>query len=456
MAAIAAMTVLVAACSDKPAHPRDSVAGLPLRSIGEVALPGDNSRFDYASLDPTRGLLFVAHLGASEVVEVDVRANRVVRTIPNVSQVHGVLVVGPLNRVYATATGVNQVVAIDETTGTEIGRAPTRQYPDGLAYDPRRNRVWTTNESGGTETVLDAATLQPKATVALGGEVGNVGYDQNSDRMLVAVQARNDLAVIDPATLTVTRRVDLPGCQHPHGLSVDGPDGLVFVACDQNATLLAIDQTNWTVTASNPVGEEPDVLAYDPSAHRLYMAAESGTLTTFDLRDHTLAVIGSGHLADGAHVVAVDAGTHRSYYPVPASTTATQPCWNANPPDHRRDAMLSRGVNRPGCCALRSRCHRLPRRRRTPFGAYVGHAGMRRSHGRCREDCRDAARRAGRPRPGAAAGVAAALRCVAEMFAEVPEGGHTATRFGCWPTSAACRATCCQQPAPRPAEALRQ
>jgi DNA-binding beta-propeller fold protein YncE len=244
----------------------------------------------------------------------------VVRTIPNVSQVHGVLVVGPLNRVYATATGANHVVAIDETTGAEIGRAPTGQYPDGLAYDPHRNAIWESNESGGTETVVDAATLQPKGTVALGGEVGNVGYDQKSDRMLVAVQGRNELAVIDPAALAVTQRVTLPGCQHPHGLNVDARDRLVFVACDQNAALLTVDQTNWNVLATNPVGEDPDTLAYDLSTHRLYVAAESGTITTLDLRDHTLAVTGSGHLADGAHVVAVDPNTHRSYYPVPAGS----------------------------------------------------------------------------------------------------------------------------------------
>lgn len=317
---ILAALLIATACSNRPAQQQNSDPQLPLRSVGEVPLPGDNSRFDYASLDQQRGLLFIAHLGASEVVEVDIHANQVVRTIPNISQVHGVLVVGPLNRVYATATGANQVVAIDETTGAEIGRAPTGQYPDGLAYDPRRNAIWTTNETGGTETVVDAATLQPKGTVAIGGEVGNVGYDQDSDRMIVAVQGRNDLAVIDPAALTVVQRVALPGCQHPHGLSVDGPDRLAFVACDENATLLTIDQTKWTVTAAEPVGEDPDVLAYDPSAHRLYVAAESGTLTTLDLRDHTVAVTGSGRVADGAHVVAVDPNTHRSYYPVPAGS----------------------------------------------------------------------------------------------------------------------------------------
>ena len=62
------------------------------------------------------------------------------------------------------------------------------------------------------------------------------------------------------------------------------------------------------------------MLAYDSLAHRLYVTAESGTLTTLDLHDHTLAVTGSGHLADNAHVIAVDPDTHRSYYPVPTGT----------------------------------------------------------------------------------------------------------------------------------------
>lgn len=313
-----AAVLIISACTNRPPRHPGSDSPLPLRPIGEVPLPGDNSRFDYASLDEHRGLLFIAHLGASEVIEVDVHANQVVRTIPNLSQVHGVLVVPALNRVYATATAANQVVALDEMTGAELGRAPTGEYPDGLAYDQRRNTIWTTNESGGTETIVDAATLKPLGTVDLGGQVGNIGYDQDSDRMLVAVQGRNDLAVIDPAAMTVTQRVALPGCQHPHGLSLDGPSRLVFVACDQNATLLTVDQTSWKTLSSNPIGEDPDVLAYDPSAHRLYVAAESGTLTTLDLHDHTLAVTGSGHLADSAHVVAVDSTTHRSYYPIPA------------------------------------------------------------------------------------------------------------------------------------------
>jgi hypothetical protein len=62
------------------------------------------------------------------------------------------------------------------------------------------------------------------------------------------------------------------------------------------------------------------VLAYDAGAHRLYVAAESGEVSVLDERDGKLRVAGSDHLADGAHVVAVDPATHHSYYPIPSGS----------------------------------------------------------------------------------------------------------------------------------------
>ena len=137
----------------------------------------------------------------SELIDVDVHAHAVVRTLPDLPDVHGVIVVPDKHRVYATATGSNQLVAIDEDSGAVVFRAPTDTYPDGLAYDPIRRTVWTTNESAGTETVIDADTGAVRATVPLGGEVGNVVYDPPTDQMVVAVQGRNDLAV---STLSVS------------------------------------------------------------------------------------------------------------------------------------------------------------------------------------------------------------------------------------------------------------
>jgi DNA-binding beta-propeller fold protein YncE len=302
-----------------PAHSpsASSAAGSPgLRIVARILLPGGNSRLDYASLDSRRGLLFVAHLGASEVVEINIRTGRVVRTIGGLSQVHGVLVVPALHHVYATATGANMVVRIDEDTGRVIGRTATGAYPDGLAYDPANGTIWTTNESGGSETIIDAATGAARGMVHLGGEAGNVAYAPASGYMLVDVQSRNQLAVIDPATRSVIRRVPLPGCEDDHGLALDSPARLAFIACDINSALLTVDMTSWRVTGTTVVGVEPDVLAFDGHAGRLYVAAESGWITVLQRHGDRLRAIYSNYLANDAHAVAVDPATGRSYFPV--------------------------------------------------------------------------------------------------------------------------------------------
>ncbi len=255
--AVAAVVTIVVVVRQQP----PPTVALPLRPAGQLALPGDSSRFDYASLDPDRGLLFVAHLGASQVIEIDIHAGRVVRVIDGIDQVHGVLVIPALHRVYATATGANRMITLNEDTGQQLTQAPTGDYPDGLAYDPDHHTIWTTNETGSSETVIDTDTDQVRGTVPLGGEAGNVSYDPATRQILVDVQTRNELAIIDPASLAVTRRVPLPGCDHDHGL--DTEHRLAFVACDANATLLSVDLNTWQVLDTQRVGDDPDVLAYD-------------------------------------------------------------------------------------------------------------------------------------------------------------------------------------------------
>jgi DNA-binding beta-propeller fold protein YncE len=144
--------------------------------------------------------------------------------------------------------------------------------------------------------------------------VGNVVYDPTSDRMLVDVQETNELAVIEPSRLIVERRVGLPGCVHNHGLSLDASDRLAFVACDHNVALLTVDLGEWQVINTNRVGPEPDVLAYDPAAHRLYVAAESGEASVLELAGRR-----------GRSARAIWRTGHTSSRPTPRPGTATTP-----------------------------------------------------------------------------------------------------------------------------------
>ena len=291
----------------------------PLKLVANVALPGPSNRFDYTSIDTTAKTLYIAHMDAGQLLVFDLRRRRVVRTIA-APGVHGVIAVPQLHRVYASATDARQLFTIDSRTGRVLRSAPAGAYPDGLVYDPAKRHVFVSDESGGIEAVFDAAGHRI-ATVQLGGEAGNVQYDAVSGKVLADVQTRNEVAVIDPHSNRVVRRVALPGCDHPHGLLVDAPHRLAFVACDRNARLLTLDLRRMKVTGNVSVGASPDVLAFDPSLKRLYVSSEVGDVAVLAERGRTAAKLGQGLLAPFAHTVAVDSTTHLVYFPLQSGST---------------------------------------------------------------------------------------------------------------------------------------
>ena len=320
--ALAVGAAVTAACisscgASHPAPPPSqpvSHVGLPLRQVADLALPDSASRFDYESIDPLRRTLYIAHLDASSIVVVNLATQQVQADLHGIAEVHGVLAAPSLGRLFASATGSGQVVMIWERTGRILARAPAGVYPDGIAYDPVKQEAFVSDESGGVETVIDARDGRRIATIGLGGQAGNVQYDDQTGDVLADVQTRNVVAVIDPASNRVVRDIALLGCDHDHGLYLDEKSSLAFVACDGNARLLVLGLTNYAVRQNLPVGEDPDVLAFDPSLHRLYVAAESGVVTVFGERGRSLVTLGRKFLATEAHTVAVDPVTHLVYF----------------------------------------------------------------------------------------------------------------------------------------------
>jgi DNA-binding beta-propeller fold protein YncE len=297
--------------------------GLPLKQVARVSLPGPSVRFDYESVDPGSNRLYIAHMDAGMLLVFDIRTRRLVRSI-SAPGVHGVIAVPQLGRVFASATDAREVLTIDAATGRVLARAPAGEYPDGLAYDPAERHVFVSDESGGVETVLNAVGHR-FATIALGGEAGNVTYDAGSGSVLADVQTQDVVAVIDPRTNRVVRRIPLPGCNHDHGLLIDASRRVAFVACDGNAKLLTLDLRTMKVAGAATVGSDPDVLAFDTSLRRLYVAAESGVVAVFAEHGRRLVKLGQSFLAPYAHSVAVDPRTHLVYFPQQGGGLAGQP-----------------------------------------------------------------------------------------------------------------------------------
>jgi DNA-binding beta-propeller fold protein YncE len=129
------------------------------------------------------------------------------------------------------------------------------------------------------------------------------------------VQTRNELVAIDPAADRIAGRYALPGADQPHGLLIDAPRRLAFVANQGNHRLLVVDLRTMRVIGEYPIGEDPDVLAFDPGLRRLYVASESGDVAVFNEGEDRLEPAGT-YRAAHAHSVAVDPRTHEVFLPL--------------------------------------------------------------------------------------------------------------------------------------------
>jgi DNA-binding beta-propeller fold protein YncE len=287
----------------------------PLKQVADVPLPGPAVRFDYQSFDPSSARLYIAHMNANQLVVFDTKKREVVANLDGFSSVHGVWAVPELGRIYASVTGEHKVAVVDTKTLKTLAKVGPVNYPDGIAYASGPQRVFVSDEHGDADAVIDAKSNTFLTSIPLGGGAGNTVYDTGSGHILVAVHEKNVLVAIDPSTAKIIGRYPVTGVSSPHGVSLDVADRLAFVAGEENHQLALMDLNSMKVLATYPVGEDPDVLAFDPGLKLLYVSAESGNVTVFHENGKSLTEVGRFFMPH-AHTVCVDAETHLVYFPL--------------------------------------------------------------------------------------------------------------------------------------------
>ena len=174
--------------------------------------------------------------------------------------------------------------------------------------------------------LANGAPLVRVRDVRLPGRTTRFDYqalDVPRRRLYVAHLGDSTLDVLDLDTLgveantgTIATRIPLAGCDGAHGVSIDPAHHRAFVACERSGTVVTVDLEHQRVTGRNRVGTAPDVLAFDAVLGRLYVASESGTVTTFATRSAPITKVGEQRVAPSAHSVSVDPSTHRVFFPL--------------------------------------------------------------------------------------------------------------------------------------------
>jgi DNA-binding beta-propeller fold protein YncE len=291
--------------------------GATLKPMTSFEVPGPaGKRFDYLTIDYDDHYLLSAHLAAGLLYVIDLRTNKVVKTIADVPGVEGVEFVPELKKVYTSDAGDNTIGVIDLKQMKLIKKLPTDAKPDGSAYAAPFHKLYVSDERGKAEAIVDVQQDRIVKTLHFDSETGMPQYDPVARKVYVNLQDQNIFAVIDPQTDEVVGRYSVGKCDGNHGMALDPEHRRAFLACEGNELMTVFDLDKHQPIAFLPLAKGPDVVKYDSGLKRIYIACYSGAISVFqeDDPDH-FRKLEDFPVQKKVHSLAVDQDTHRVYAP---------------------------------------------------------------------------------------------------------------------------------------------
>lgn len=263
-------------------------------------------------------------------------------------------------RLFVAELGNGSVEAIDLASGRSLGRIGGLREPQGLGYLPDRDELAVATGGDGMLRFYRAGDLTETGAIKLGDDADDVRVDPGSRRLVVGYGRA--LALIDPATRTVTRTIPLPA--HPEGFEFDArralvnaPEAAAIVAVDlasgreaqrwRNpgpqfnfplawdrasgrfaavyrlpARLVLFDARTGRVEQALKTCGDADDAFFDPARGRLYTVCGAGSVDVFERGSAGYRSLGRMETRGGARTGLFSPETDRLYVAAPARAGA--------------------------------------------------------------------------------------------------------------------------------------
>jgi hypothetical protein len=200
-------------------------------------------------------------------------------TIPACNVTAGLAVVDPSTAIVSCNQN-RQVVKFEILTGRVLARAQTREYPYAVRIIDG-DRVAVSMLGAAAVTIFDTKTLAAIATIGVGSHPADMLVLPGGAHLAVACSDSDSISIIDLRTLREARRFDLtvPGKRlsgvQPDALAYDAGARRLWVALAAVNALAIFDGTglDFRFRGLAPVGPMPSALAFSKGTGTLFVAS---------------------------------------------------------------------------------------------------------------------------------------------------------------------------------------
>ena len=240
-----------------------------------VDLPGISGRIDHLDIDLGGNRLFVAALAAGSLEVIDLHAGRVVARFGPVAEAQGVAYLPALHRIVVASGGSGRVLAY-EAAPSAVASIGNLDDADNLRVDARSDRLWV--GYGRALAVLDPQTLAVTRRIGLPGHPEAFELEPSGRRLFVNVPSAGQVVVIDRKSGAIASTWPVTGATGNFSMALDESSNRLYIATRRPALLQAYDTTTGKRVAELPICADADDLFFDPQRRQLYAICGQGVV----------------------------------------------------------------------------------------------------------------------------------------------------------------------------------
>lgn len=255
----------------------------------KTAKVGGAGGFDYVYADSAGRRLYIPRTGnpGARITVFNLDTLESVGEIPETSA-RGAAVDPKSNHGFVTS---KPVVMFDSKTLAAIKKIDVEGGPDGILFDPFNERTYIWSHSAPNATVINSKDGSIAGTIDLGGAPEQAVTD-GKGHIYVDIEDKDNVAVIDAKTMTVTGHYDLAGkggtCA---GLAMDVKNQILFVACRKPQTMVIMSAKDGKIIDALPLGAGTDGAVFNPNTMEAFSSQGDGTLTVIKENSPTSFVV---------------------------------------------------------------------------------------------------------------------------------------------------------------------
>ncbi|WP_301922302.1 YncE family protein [Ferruginibacter sp.] len=261
-------------------HAQPSTQSKTVPLIGTIALPDVGGRIDHLAFDPVSQRIFVAALGNNTVEVVDLKNNKSIHSIPNLSEPQGIVFIRE-SKTILVANGGNGVC--DVFNANTFQKITTIQLPgdaDNVRYDSINKKVYVGYGNGGI-AIIDAGTFKQVGDIKLQGHPESFQLDTAAKKIYVNVPDKQQVEIIDLDKQIVIDRWKLTAAKSNFPMALDAANHRLFIGCRHSAKLLVLDaETGKLVTAIDTDSDVDDIF-YSQKNGNIYLSCGGGYIDIF-------------------------------------------------------------------------------------------------------------------------------------------------------------------------------